>query len=132
MSLSFSISGPAIADLQRVRSKLHDLSELVTQLGEMQHQMTMEDYGAQVSPDGAGWVGGPNYHGLVETGAMMGGITLSTGGNTATITASDAKSPWHNFGTSRGIPPRPFIGIGARHESKLKETAEQWLQTILG
>lgn len=132
MSLSFSISGPAVADLQRARSKLHDLSELVTQLGEMQHQMTMEDYGSQVSPDGAGWAGGPSYHGLVETGAMMGGITLSAGGNTATITASDAKSPWHNFGTSRGIPPRPFIGIGARHESKLKETAEQWLQTILG
>lgn len=123
---------PCLADLSRIKSKLENMSELVSKLGTKQHQMTLEDYSSQVTPDGAGWVGGPDYHVLVESGAMQGGITLSAGGNTATISATDEKSPWHNFGTSRGIPAREFIGIGSRHESELKQQAEEFLLSILG
>lgn len=129
---------PCLADLERIKSKLSNMSELTQKLGQKQHEMTLEDYGSQRTPDGAGWVGGEFFNGLKQSGAMEGGIQLTAGGNTATITATDFKSIFHQEGTSRtgwenskGIPARPFIGIGGRHESELKQTAEQYLIQLL-
>lgn len=129
---------PALGDLQKIQSKLQNLSELMQTLGQKQQQMTLEDYSAQVSPDGAGWAGGAFFNGLVQSGAMRGGITLSIGGNQAIIAATDFKSIFHQMGTSRtgwknskGIPARPFIGLGARHEQALKQEAESYLQKLL-
>lgn len=121
---------PARSDLNRLRDRLDDLSQLVRQLTDLQHQMTLEDYESQVSPDGSGWDSGPYYHGLVESGDMWAGIVPTYGGDTGTITATDWKSKYHQGGTDV-IPARPFIGIGDRHMQRLKQLTEQYITKLL-
>lgn len=122
---------PALADLTRLRDRLDDLTPVVEALTNRQYEMTMEDYGAKRSPDGAGWASGPYYKGLVESGDMKAGITKTVGGNTGTIEATDWKSKFHQFGT-RNMSQREFIGIGDRHIQELEQTAEKLLMAMLG
>lgn len=51
---------------------------------------------------------------LLETGAMRDSIHSVIHGDTAVVASDDPKAPWHEFGTSRGIPPRSFLGEPAR------------------
>lgn len=51
---------------------------------------------------------------LLETGRMRDSIHSVVSGNTAVVASDDPKAPWHEFGTSRGIPPRSFLGEPAR------------------
>lgn len=54
---------------------------------------------------------------LLETGQLQGSIEYNLDGPGNRIEAyvgtDDRKAAWQEFGTSRGIPPRPFIGGAA-------------------
>lgn len=70
---------------------------------------------------------------LLETGRMRDSIHSVVSGNTASVASDDPKAPWHEFGTSRGIPPRSFLGEPARrYEDEIVEAMVQPSLTALG
>lgn len=59
---------------------------------------------------------------LLETGALKGSIQYTVGALDAWVGTNDYKAKWQEFGTSRGIPPRPFLGGAVTHEAASIET----------
>jgi phage gpG-like protein len=55
---------------------------------------------------------------LLETGAMRDSIQHNSDEHEAYVGTNDPKGKWQEFGTSRGIPPRPFIGGAVEHKGK--------------
>lgn len=53
---------------------------------------------------------------LLETGALQSSITHTAEGREGWVGTNDEKAAWQEFGTSRGIPPRPFLGGAVIHE----------------
>ena len=59
---------------------------------------------------------------LLETGALKGSIEYEVGATDAWVGTNDYKAKWQEFGTSRGIPPRPVLGGAVTHEAgKIEE-----------
>ncbi len=71
---------------------------------------------------------------LLESGAMRDSIHSVIEGHTAIVASDDPKAPWHEHGTSRGIPPRSFLGEPARrYEAEIVEAmAGPSLAVLLG
>lgn len=55
---------------------------------------------------------------LLETGEMRDSIEHTVGHREAHIGSNNDKAVWQELGTSRGIPPRSFLGGAARHKEK--------------
>lgn len=52
---------------------------------------------------------------LLETGALKASIEHVSSGSEGWVGTNDPKAAWQEFGTSRGIPPRPFLGGAVMH-----------------
>ena len=128
--LKIKIEGNPPANLKRAKAALKSLPDLVSQLGEQQHQYTLADFG-QVTPDGAAHPDGPAFHNLVISGALRDSIALQSGGLTATISTSNPLARIHQSGEKK-IPARPFMGIGDRYMSRHEQAAQAWLKSRLG
>lgn len=61
---------------------------------------------------------------LYRTGKLRESIHHEVHGNSVTVSSSDPKAAWQEFGTSR-IPPRPFIGAA------MAETLPQAVQAAV-
>ena len=55
---------------------------------------------------------------LLETGELRASIEHSADSKVGHIGSNNDKAVWHELGTSRGIPPRPFIAGAAQHKEK--------------
>lgn len=55
---------------------------------------------------------------LLETGELRDSIEHSADSQVGHIGSNNDKAVWHELGTSRGIPPRPFIAGAAQHKEK--------------
>ena len=55
---------------------------------------------------------------LLETGELRDSIEYEVVGKLLYIGSNNPKAEWHEYGTSRGIPPRPFLSgaANAKHE----------------
>ena len=53
---------------------------------------------------------------LLETGRLQGSIEHQVGHHEAWVGTNDPNAAFQEFGTSRGIPPRPFMGGAVEHE----------------
>lgn len=67
---------------------------------------------------------------LLETGEMRDSIGLVVEGHGAHVGSNDDKAVWQELGTSRGIPPRSFLGGAAVRKSK--EVAETMSREVMG
>jgi phage gpG-like protein len=52
---------------------------------------------------------------LLETGELRASISWIAEPTEGWIGTNDPKAKWQEFGTSRGIPPRPFLGGAIEH-----------------
>lgn len=55
---------------------------------------------------------------LLETGEMRDSIDHTVEGKSGYVGSNDDKALWHELGTSRGIPPRPFLIGAAQHKGQ--------------
>ena len=55
---------------------------------------------------------------LLRTGAMRDSIEHKVEGNSGFVGSDDDKAVWQELGTSRGIPPRSFLGGAAAHKGQ--------------
>jgi hypothetical protein len=53
---------------------------------------------------------------LLRTGGMRESIEHTVHGTDGFVGSNDPKAKWQELGTSRGIPPRSFLGGAAAHE----------------
>lgn len=53
---------------------------------------------------------------LLETGEMRDSIHHMVQGDKVFIGSDNEKAAFHEYGTSRGIPPRPFLSTAAQHK----------------
>lgn len=72
---------------------------------------------------------------LLETGELRESIKVRVNGPASGEVYSDSpKAEWHEFGTSRGIPPRPFLGTAAdmKGEEAARTMAEPVVEVLAG
>ena len=55
---------------------------------------------------------------LLETGKMRDSIEHTVHGDSGFVGSNDDKAVWQELGTSRGIPPRSFLGGAAAHKGR--------------
>lgn len=69
---------------------------------------------------------------LLETGEMRDSIEHNSDEHEAYVGTNDKKAIWQEFGTSRGIPPRPFIGGAADHKGQeaMEEMGLEFFATL--
>ena len=60
---------------------------------------------------------------LLETGEMRDSIEHKVEGHSGFVGSNDDKAVWQELGTSRGIPPRSFLGLAAHQKGE--EAAEK-------
>lgn len=61
---------------------------------------------------------------LEQTGTMRNSFYADVTPATLFIGNSDEKFPWHQLGTSRGIPARPMIGLNPKVEEMVRAAIE--------
>jgi hypothetical protein len=63
---------------------------------------------------------------LLETGEMRDSIEWNSDEHEGYVGSNDPKAIWQEFGTSRGIPPRSFLGAAAiQMEAEIDKMAER-------
>jgi phage gpG-like protein len=63
---------------------------------------------------------------LLETGEMRDSIAWNSDQHEGYVGTDNMKMVWQEFGTSRGIPPRPVLGLAAaQNEGKVEKIAER-------
>lgn len=67
-------------------------------------------FSSETDPDGHRWADGPNYNGLIDTGAMLGSLSVTTNGGELVMTM-DSPFEYHQNGTSR-MPRRQILPEG--------------------
>jgi len=69
---------------------------------------------------------------LLETGEMRDSIGTVISGHEAHVGSDDDKAVWQELGTSRGIPPRSFLGGAAvRKSPEVKDVIAQTMHGFL-
>lgn len=71
---------------------------------------------------------------LLETGALRESIEYTIGDHEGWVGTNDPKAAWQEFGTSRGIPPRPFMGsaLEARRADIVKAARAMLAAAVAG
>jgi phage gpG-like protein len=69
---------------------------------------------------------------LLETGQLRDSIPWNSEGNQGYVGSDDMKAVYHEFGTSRGVPARPFLGPAAlKMEDQIHKMAAKPVMAVL-
>lgn len=96
---------------------------------------TQANFNAERSPEGSGWAAlSPvtierkgHARKLWETGALYSSITASNDGKSVTISSSDFKAAFHQYGTSK-MPARPFLGISYKMKNEIAGAVRAYIR----
>jgi phage virion morphogenesis protein len=108
-----------VQGLNRAARRLRNLQPLMEDIGAALERSTDRRFASEVSPSGEPWrslsartlARKRNNKILNETGKMRASLSYMADAMSVQVGFSDVKSRWHQFGTNRGIPPRPMLGL---------------------
>lgn len=131
-----------VGDLLGAARDIASPRRLLGELGTMQERNIRQRVGRRESVNGGTYRaskrairdGGQT---LVDRGQMIGNLgvmnwqelEIEVGFSSA---RERNKALWHQEGTRRGLPPRPFFGLSRNDETVLLDHAERWRDRILG
>lgn len=138
--IEFEIKADALIEkLKAAQKKLDNLQKPLREAGLYMERETKLNFARQSSPEGAAWAAlkpstlRRKRSGAIlrETSALMGSVAFQGASNTeARVGAGTEYGIYHQKGTSK-MAARPFIGIAGRHQPKIEQIFEQYLQELL-
>lgn len=130
-----------ISDLTGIAADLRDPRPLLRDLGVRQEKNIRTRVASRTGVDGRQYKASKRAilesgQTLIDKGHMIGNLTafgLTTVSIDVGFTSAreGAKALWHQEGTRRGLPRRPFFGISRSDEIALTDTADKWQRDML-
>lgn len=123
MNITIEIKGSAVNAVADLAAKMDNLSSAMAEAGAYVERETKSNFLRQSSPDGAPWqalapatLRRKRGSGILrESGALMAGISMSSGKLEARVTSTGpAYNIFHQSGGSK-LPQRKFIGLSDRY-----------------
>lgn len=76
----------------------------------------------------ASWKRKTSQRMLYEEGDMLSGLVVQPSETELEFGLSNEKAVWHHFGTSRGLPARPLVGLSADDKAYLVDLIEDHIE----
>lgn len=129
MTLASDLASAADLDgLIAAIQKSEDLVERVAKRTEEKlTDVVDEQFASETDPDGHPWKDGPSYHGLIDTGAMLGSLSIRANGNEIEMSMDDPFI-FHQRGTSRMAQRKIFPDDGElppKYQAAVDEAFEE-------
>lgn len=140
--ISLKIEGSeAVSILNEALGRLSNPRPLLNRIGEDVLFITKQRFLSEEAPDGSPWErlknprrrqgggsGGDKI--LQDTRALFQSLQYSVNNDNVQVGTNLNYAPFHQFGTSRGIPERPFLGTDSETERNVIDITLEYLNEV--
>lgn len=127
---------------QRIREWGANARPVLNEIGSILEDSSRKRFETERAPDGTPWAPlSEKYKAWKAKKGLMTGILKARRGDLAvspkwdppaadsvTVTAYDRRAVFHQFGTRRGIPARPFLGVSEEDREDIMDAVRRFMQ----